>query len=217
MPTAVSTFPSSTPAKKGNWHPRDPAAHKSCPRATSHFPVLGEDGAPRHPPTQHPGGGGLHPLSPRGQGECSHPAWVQGGSQEVLGRGLSLQLGRGLWGEAKVLPEQVPSPAFCPLQQMFSLQPVGVRRENPHPASTGWEQRDGSVPALAASPLLRGGGFPQDWGGGGSVLAQGSQGWDLQRRGRGLPGRRPFVPFPPPRSFRQEEESSTVILNAIIF
>lgn len=116
----------------------------------------------------------------------------------MLGRGLSLQLGRGLWGEAKVLPEQVPSPAFCPLQQMFSLQPVGVRRENPHPASTGWEQRDGSVPALAASPLLRGGGFPQDWGGGGSVLAQGSQGWDLQRRGRGLPGRRPFVPFPPP-------------------
>lgn len=58
MPTAVSTFPSSTPAEKGNWHPRDPAAHKSCPRATSHFPVLGEDGAPRHPPTQHPGGGG---------------------------------------------------------------------------------------------------------------------------------------------------------------
>lgn len=117
----------------------------------------------------------------------------------MLGRGLSLQLGRGLWGEAKVLPEQVPSPAFCPLQQMFSLQPVGVRRENPHPASTGWEQRDGSVPALAASPLLRGGGFPQDWGGGGVCAGTGVPGLGPAEAGKGLARPQALCPVPPPQ------------------
>lgn len=80
---------------------------------------------------------------------------------------------------------------------MFSLQPVGVRRENPHPTSVGWEQHDGSVLAMAVSLLWQCPYFHAKVAflrSGGSVLAQGSQGWDSPRQGRGLQGCRPFLP-----------------------
>lgn len=79
----------------------------------------------------------------------------------------------------------------------YSLQPQGSGGKIP----TCLQQVGSSVMAMSlqwqratmAAYPLHGGGFPQDRG---QVCAgTGSQGWDLQRRGRGLQGRGPFLPL----------------------
>lgn len=89
-------------------------------------------------------------------------------------------------------------PALYPPQQtlFFSLQSRGLGGKIPTPL----QQVGSSVTAMslhwqratmAASPP-HGSGSPQDRG---QVCAgTGSPGWDLQRRGRGLQGRGPFLP-----------------------
>lgn len=85
------------------------------------------------------------------------------------------------------------------------------RGENPHPSSPSWEQCDGDVPAMTAAAPIHGGGFPRTRGG--SVLAPAPRAGTC----RGGEGACRAAGPSSPCSLQQEEESSTVILNAIIF
>lgn len=89
----------------------------------------------------------------------------------------------------------LPASFVSPTANVLFPPTSEFRGENPHPSSPSWEQCDGDVPAMTAAAPIHGGGFAPDRG---RVCAgPGSQGWDLQRRRRGLQGRGPFLPLLP--------------------
>lgn len=114
----------------------------------------------------------------------------------MLIEGSQSPAGRGALEQVRMLPEL---PSFVsPTANVLLFTPASrFRGKIPTPlqqvgsgvmaASLQWQHA-----RMAAAPT-RGGGFPQDRG---QVCAgTGSQGWDLQRRGRGLQSRGPFLPL----------------------
>lgn len=108
----------------------------------------------------------------------------------MLGNGrVSLQMSKRLQGEARVLPEQVPAQLCVPHSRYFPSSPQGLGGKIP----TRLQGAGSSTMSLQWQCPRNGSVFLQ--GSVGSVLVQGSRGWDPQRQGRGLQGCGPFLPL----------------------